>query len=86
MIDPELKLKIKNLSEQDMYSLGYVKLSKFLNMTANFYTLIQSWSESIVQEANDSKNPNVIVFAKKSLSSLRLKIAEWMKNDHAKFS
>jgi len=86
MIDPELKEKIQQLSEQEMYSLGYVKLTKFLNVVANFYTLIQTWSASVVQEANDSKNPNIIVFAKMTLSSLRLKIAEWMRNDHAKFS
>lgn len=86
MIDPELKEKIKALSEQDMYSLGYVKLTKFLNVVANFYTLVQSWSASIVEEANATKNPNILVFAKMTLSSLREKIAEWMKNDHAKFS
>ena len=86
MIDPELREKIKNLSEQEMYSLGYVKLTKFLNVVANFYSLVQTWSEGIVQEANNSKNPNVIVFAKITLTSLRVKIAEWMRNDHAKFS
>lgn len=86
MIEPELKEKILKLSEADMYSLGYVKLTKFLNVVANFYTMVQSWSESIVEEANKSKNPNIIVFAKMALSSLRTKVAEWMKNDHAKFS
>lgn len=86
MIDPELKEKISKLSEPEMYSLGYVKLTKFLNVVANFYLMIQNWSVGVVEEANKSKNPNVIVFAKMTLSSLREKVADWMKNDHAKFS
>lgn len=86
MIDPELKEKIQQLSEPDMYSLGYVKLTKFLNVVANFYILIQNWSSELVEEANKSKNPNIIVFTKMSLSSLRTKVAEWMKKDNAKFS
>ncbi len=83
MVDPEIAEKIKNLSDKEMFELGYMRFTSFVETAANLYKVIYDWSNEVVKNAEASKNSIVIVFTKKSLSTLQDKIATWKKNIHA---
>lgn len=85
----EAKKILDALSSQELVDLGYVKLDKYNEVTANFVntfsdliTILTSWASNVNVEAQKSRNSNVIIFAKHHLANLKDLVGQKMAQLH----
>lgn len=74
----ELKAKLNSLSPQEIMDLGYVSKDIPKRIAADFLKAIDEigdtlskWADNVVVIAEESKNINILVFAKTHLGNLR---------------
>jgi hypothetical protein len=79
----ELKNQMDALNSQELVELGYVKLEVYTRVTktftdafADFVDILTKWSANVAVKANESKNSNLIIFAKLHMSNLKDMVAQ----------
>jgi hypothetical protein len=86
MTGEELKKELDALSQKELVELGYTRVEVFNRVVEEFSSsfralssVLVSWSDTVVKEAEISKNVNILVFVKAHLGNLRQLLSKQIK-------